>query len=67
MASNPKVNRRYSRNFEQLIEARGQAFLEEIDAWLSRHEVPDDHDSSAAQTRMGVGVYLIYDDDKKGS
>lgn len=67
MATNPKVNRRYSRNFEQLIEARGQAFLEEIDAWLSRHEVPDDHDSTTAQTRMGVGVYFIYDDDKKGS
>jgi len=67
MASNPKVNRRYSRNFEQLIEERGQAFLEEIDVWLSRHEVADDHDSANAQTRMGVGVYLIYDDDKKGS
>ncbi len=67
MASNAKVNRRYSRNFEHLIEERGQAFLEEIDAWLSRHEVPVDHDSTTAQTRMGVGVYLIYDDDKKGS
>jgi hypothetical protein len=65
MASNPSVAARYARAFLEFVDGRGQAFLEEIDAWLSRHQVKDDQSSKVNSTRMGVGVYLIHDDSQK--
>lgn len=64
MATNPTVNRRFSGHFQQLIEQRGEAFLQEIDAWLSQHEIQDDEEQAGESARMGVGIYLIYDDKK---
>jgi len=65
MASNPHVATRYTRAFLEFVDARGEAFLEEIDEWLSRHQVEDDRLSEVSNTRMGVGAYLIHDDSQK--
>jgi hypothetical protein len=68
MASTPRLAPRYARAFEEFAAQRAQAFLEEIDAWLVRHEVkgghenePDDHG-----VRVGMGVYLVRDDTRRG-
>ena len=67
MASTPRLARRYARSFEQFAARRGQAFLEEIDAWLVRHEVkaPDEAEADRG-VRMGMGVYLIRDEGRRG-
>ncbi len=42
--------------FRELLEVRGQQFLEDIDAWLVANEVKgDDHEL----IRLGIGVYQI--------
>ena len=59
-ATNVRVRRVARRAFADYLEARGMAFLEDVDQWLSAHEAK----SSADKTdRVGVGVYLIMDDD----
>ena len=67
MATNTTINLRHGRAFEKLVEERGTDFLEEIDAWLSFHADDGAADGKGKgktqHTRMGVGVYLIYDDD----
>jgi hypothetical protein len=58
-ATNARVARGARRAFREYIEARGMAFLEDADRWLSRHEAssPDDK-----LVRLGIGVYQIQDD-----
>ena len=46
--------------FHKLVEERGLSFLEEMDGWLSENETSTD--SAARTVRLGVGVYLIYDE-----
>lgn len=43
--------------FRDFLEARGQAFLEDIDAWLIARE--DTGADPSSQVRIGVGVYEI--------
>jgi hypothetical protein len=69
MASTPRLAPRYVRAFAKFAAERGQAFLEEIDAWLVRHEVKsgdkkevDDQDG----VRAGIGVYLIRGEARRG-
>jgi len=68
MASTPRLAPRYARAFAQFAAQRGQAFLEEIDAWLVRHEVKgsDKKDADNQGVRVGIGVYLIRDDARRG-
>jgi hypothetical protein len=68
MASTPRLAPRYARVFEKFAGKRGQAFLEEIDAWLVRHEVKGSDKKGADNhgVRVGMGVYLIRDDARKG-
>lgn len=66
IASNSQIASRYARAFQELIAQRGQTFLEEIDAWLSKHEVNEERASHTSGVRMGVGVYVIYDDLARG-
>jgi len=47
--------------FQDYLEERGLDFLQEVDAWLSNHEVDDPEDASERTVRLGVGVYLIHD------
>ena len=64
MASNPRVARRHIEDFREYLDARGQAFLEEIDAWLSEHRADKTESSSSESVRLGAGVYLIQDETK---
>lgn len=45
---------------------RGLSFLEEIDGWLSGNEIDANKDADTRTARLGVGVYLIYDESGKG-
>ena len=42
--------------FEQFVEERGLAFLEDVDGWLADHQT-NEHDAKTA--RLGAGAYLI--------
>ena len=66
MASNRNVSPRSVKAFQQLIEERGEEFLEEIDLWLSKHEVKPNSKKPGRPIRMGVGIYLIQEDGRRG-
>jgi hypothetical protein len=68
IASNDAVTPRAVNAFHRLVESRGLEFLENIDSWLTQNEIETGDDTSAETIRLGVGVYLIYDDSaQKGS
>ena len=62
IASNDTVTPRAVNAFCRLVESRGLEFLENIDSWLTENEIEHGGDTSAETIRLGVGVYLIYDD-----
>jgi hypothetical protein len=51
-ASNPRVARDSIPQIKQLLKRKGQAFLEEIDLYLSQHETNDD-----SGTEVSVGLF----------
>jgi hypothetical protein len=65
MADNARISARSAKTFMKLVENRGMEFLQEIDAWLSTHEIDESNDDTDRQVRLGVGVYLIHDDSQK--
>ena len=65
MASNPRVARIHLEDFRRYLDTRGQAFLEEIDAWLAAHEIDATESSTSENVRLGAGVYLIHDETKR--
>jgi hypothetical protein len=60
-AVNLKVRAEDLPEFRKFVAVEGQAFLERIDDWLSRHEVKSS-DEGTPYKRLGVGVYQIQDD-----
>lgn len=62
IADNARISSRAARRFAELVEARGMDFLNEMDTWLSEHEVDEAASGSGREVRLGVGVYLIYDE-----
>lgn len=68
MATTPRLAPRYVRAFADFAAQRGQAFLEEIDAWLVRHELKANTTDAAdaGGIRMGLGVYLIQEAVRRG-
>lgn len=56
-ATNLRVGTRYADEFRAFLEERGQAFLEEVDAWLEDKErqTRDDED----RLRLGLGLYWL--------
>lgn len=64
MADNVRIPRARVGEFRNLVEQRGLALLEEIDAWLSRNEAEQDENAGARSIRLGAGVYLIHDESK---
>ena len=67
IANNDRITPRAFKTFQKIVESRGLEFLEDIDAWLSEHEIDAREDNDAETVRLGVGVYLIYDDsDRQG-
>lgn len=47
--------------FRKYLDSKGQAFLEEVDGWLSKHEASDDARESEF-VRLGVGMFAIEDE-----
>lgn len=47
--------------FRKYLDSKGQAFLEEVDAWLTKNEASDDARESEF-VRLGVGVFAIEDE-----
>ena len=66
IANNERVTPRAVNAFQKLVESRGLEFLEDIDVWLTEHEIESKDDTNAETVRLGVGVYLIYDDSEQG-
>jgi len=64
MADNTTISPKAFQKFQNLVESRGLSFLEEIDTWLSGNEVEDTQDVGTRTVRLGVGVYLIYDENE---
>jgi hypothetical protein len=67
MADNAAIKPSTYKAFQKLVEERGLSFLEEMDGWLSDNELESSPDSAARTVRLGVGVYLIYDESEQGS
>ena len=67
IAENASIKPSTYRAFQKLVEERGLSFLEEMDGWLSENELEQSTDSAARTVRLGVGVYLIYDESEQGS
>lgn len=64
MASTPRLEKKHVEAFQDFVADKGQAFLEEADAWLAEHASDDDSDKDETTVRAGVGVYLIKDDER---
>ena len=61
-ATNTRIRTADIRRFRAFLEQEGQAFLEHIDEWLTRHEAPIGDDGKKTQSaRVGAGVYGIQD------
>lgn len=65
-AISTRISSADARRFRAWLEREGQAFLEHVDEWLTRHEQPagDDGAPRPRTLRVGVGVYGIHDDRK---
>lgn len=66
IADNAQLTPRAFRTFQKLVESQGLAFLEEMDGWLANHEIDNTPDTDTRPIRLGVGVYLIYDEFQQG-
>lgn len=56
-ATNTRVAAEVVPEFQRYLENEGQAFLERVDAWLSKHEL--EKDSTKTGIRLGLGAYWI--------
>ena len=65
-AHNARIDARAVTEFQTFMEREGQAFLERIDDWLTRHEAPPDAQDRTL-VRVGAGVFQIQDDLKRGT
>jgi len=65
-AENDAVDPRHLNEFRKYLDEQGMKLLENVDAWLTEHQVNPDKDSSRAPIRLGVGVYHIQDDKDRG-
>jgi hypothetical protein len=59
-ATNIRVRANAVPRFREYLDHEGQAFLERVDEWLSRHDAPEPTPRRSVRTvRLGVGVYHI--------
>lgn len=64
VAWTPRLDARMLPLFRRRAADRGQKFLDMLDEWLSREEIPDtEADSNGGAVRAGVGIYLFEDPD----
>lgn len=64
LADNVHISARSAKAFNKLVEDRGMVLLKEMDAWLSDHEVDASKSASSREVRLGVGIYLIHDENQ---
>jgi len=48
--------------FHAFVEERGLEFLQDVDTWLSTHELEDQDVGAKRTVRLGAGAYLIQDE-----
>ena len=58
-ASNSNIDPLKYEEFKQFVNEKGQAFLEEIDQWLTDNELPKDRSQLKEGMRLGVSAFLI--------
>jgi hypothetical protein len=60
-ATDDRIEARAVPEFQAFLEERGQQFLEQVDAWLTAHRVPEGTPAAAtrAVTRLGIGLFMI--------
>ncbi len=63
-ATNDHLSRDQAAQFREFIQERGQAFLEEVDDWLTRHE-PEGEPAGQQPLRVGIGLFAIEQDTPK--
>ncbi len=66
-AENDAVDPRYLNEFRKYLDEQGMKLLENVDAWLTEHQVNPDKESPRTPIRLGVGVYHIQDDKERGN
>jgi len=52
--------------FREFLDREGQAFLEKIDDWLTRHAVQPGNDADRPKIRLGVGMYHLQTEANRG-
>jgi hypothetical protein len=62
LADNARIPEDKIDAFQSYVEERGLQFLQDIDVWLSQHQVEDEDASIMRTVRLGAGAYLIRDD-----
>jgi len=66
-AHNLNIDPAAADKFRKLIAERGEEFLEEIDEWLTAHEItPSKASRTGKRARLGIGIYLIEDIRRRG-
>lgn len=65
-AANERIAKRHLAEFRGFLELEGQAFLERVDDWLTRHEASEKEVAEGDSLRLGVGVYHLQSDQKPG-
>jgi len=60
--SSAVLDKRSVKQFKELSRQQSQALLEELDAWISRHEAPPDDDNARY---VSLGIYY-YEQDRSG-
>jgi hypothetical protein len=60
-ASDPAIPVERVPAFRDLLEEKGQRFLEDVDDWLTANRAAPGETEATTVTRLGVGVYMIQD------
>jgi len=63
-ATDETIDARAIPEFRAFIEEHGQPFLELVDDWLTEHR-QQDADPAARQVRLGLGMFLIQDENQR--
>ena len=65
MATSLRLAVKHVGDFHSFLERKGQALLEDVDAWLAAHSI-DSKTETTEYVRAGLGMYLIQDETQRG-
>jgi len=65
-AENDRIHPEHLPAFRAMLEQEGQALLERVDDWLTKHETPAEAPSAIPLLRLGIGIYHIQNDSYRG-